>query len=38
MGLMGRILGAGGAATSVGAAVTGVAEVFVGNRAEREAA
>lgn len=38
MGLMGRILGAGGAAASVGSAVTGVAEVFVGNRAEREAA
>ena len=38
MGLMGRILGAGGAAREVGAAVTGVAEVFVGNRAEREAA
>lgn len=38
MGLMGRILGLGGAAREVGAAVGGVAEVFVGNRAEREAA
>lgn len=38
MGLMGRVLGIGGAAKSVGATVTGVAEVFVGNRAAREAA
>src|SRR5690606_29131509 len=38
MGLMGRILGLGGAAREVSAAVGGVAEVFVGNRAEREAA
>lgn len=38
MGLMGRILGAGGAAREVGAAVTGIAEVFAGNRAQREAA
>ena len=37
MGLIGTILGAGGAARQVGAAVGGVAEVFVGNRAEREA-
>lgn len=37
MGLMGRVIGATGAARQVGAAVTGVAEVFVGNRAEREA-
>ena len=38
MGLIGRILGIGVAAREVGAAVGGVAEVFVGNRAEREAA
>ena len=38
MGLMGSILGAGAAASQVGQAVGGVAEVFVGNRAEREAA
>ncbi len=38
MGLMGRVLGATGAARQVGAAVGGVAEVFVGNRAERDAA
>ncbi len=38
MGLIGRVIGATGAARQVGAAVTGVAEVFVGNRAEREAA
>lgn len=38
MGVMGRILGIGGAAATVGEAVTGVAEVFVGNRANREAA
>jgi len=37
MGLIGTILGAGGAAARVGEAVGGVAEVFVGNRAEREA-
>lgn len=37
MGVMGAILGAGGAARQVGEAVGGVAEVFVGNRAEREA-
>ena len=37
MGLIGTILGAGGAARQVGEAVGGVAEVFVGNRAEREA-
>jgi hypothetical protein len=36
MGLIGRILGGGLA--PVGAAVGGVAEVFVGNRAERDAA
>ncbi len=38
MGLIGRIIGAGGGVRAVGEAVTGVAEVFVGNRAEREAA
>ena len=38
MGLIGTILGAGGAARQVGEAVGGVAEVFVGNRAERDAA
>lgn len=38
MGLIGRVIGATGAAREVGAAVTGVAEVFVGNRAERDAA
>ena len=38
MGLMGRILGMGGAARQIGEAVGGVAEVFVGNRAERDAA
>ena len=36
MGLIGTILGAGGAARQVGEAVGGVAEVFVGNRAERD--
>ena len=36
--LIGSILGAGGAARQVGEAVGGVAEVFVGNRAERDAA
>lgn len=38
MGMIGRFLGAGGGVRAVGEAVTGVAEVFVGNRAEREAA
>ncbi len=38
MGLMGTILGAGGAARQVGDVVGGVAEVFVGNQADREAA
>jgi len=38
MGLMGRILGAGRAAEQIGSAVGGVAEVFVGNQAERDAA
>ncbi len=38
MGMMERILGIGGTARDVGAAVGGVAEVFVGNRAERDAA
>ena len=38
MGLIGSIIGAGGAARQVGEAVGGVAEVFVGNRAERDAA
>ncbi len=38
MGLMGQILGMGGAAKQIGEAVGGVAEVFVGNRAERDAA
>jgi hypothetical protein len=37
MGMIGRILGRGGAAQRLGGAVTDVAEVFVGNRAEREA-
>jgi hypothetical protein len=37
MGLIGAILGAGGAASRVGEAVGGVAEVFVGNRADRDA-
>ena len=37
MGLIGTILGAGGAVRQVGEAVGGVAEVFVGNRAERDA-
>jgi hypothetical protein len=36
MGLMGRILGGAGAAARVGEAVGGVAEVFVGNQAERD--
>lgn len=38
MGLMGRILGVGRTAEKIGAAVGGVAEVFVGNAAERDAA
>ena len=38
MGLIGTILGAGGAARQVGEAVGGVAEVLVGNRAERDRA
>jgi len=38
MGLMGQIFGMGSAAKQIGEAVGGVAEVFVGNRAEREAA
>ena len=38
MGLIGSILGAGGAARQIGEAVGGAAEVFVGNRAERDAA
>lgn len=38
MGMMTAILGAGGAAREIGAAVGGVAEVFVGNKAEREVA
>jgi hypothetical protein len=38
MGVIGNILGAGGAARQIGEAVGGVAEIFVGNRAEREAA
>ena len=37
MGLIGNILGAGAAARQIGEAVGGVAEVFVGNRAERDA-
>jgi hypothetical protein len=37
MGVIGAILGAGSAAQQIGEAVGGVAEVFVGNRAEREA-
>lgn len=38
MGVIGAILGSSGAARQIGEAVGGVAEVFVGNRAEREAA
>jgi hypothetical protein len=38
MGLIGSIFGAGRAARQIGEAVGGVAEVFVGNRAEREEA
>lgn len=37
MAMMGRILGFGRAAEQIGGAVGSVAEVFVGNRAEREA-
>ncbi len=36
MGLMGTIFGAGRAVSQVGEAVGGVAEVFVGNRAQRD--
>lgn len=36
--MMGRIIGLGSAAVTVGEAVSDVAEVFVGNRAERDAA
>jgi holin (3TMs family) len=38
MGVIGNILGAGTAARQIGEAVGGVAEIFVGNRAAREAA
>jgi hypothetical protein len=38
MGLIGSIFGAGRAARQIGEAVGGVAEVFVGNRSEREEA
>lgn len=38
MGVIGRLIGGAGAARSVGAAVADVAEVFVGNRAARDAA
>ncbi|MFO1141281.1 MAG: holin family protein [Amaricoccus sp.] len=38
MGMIGSILGASGAIRQTGEAVGGVAEVFVGNEAEREAA
>lgn len=38
MGMIGSILGGAKAAREVGAAVGGVAEVFVGNRAEQDAA
>jgi hypothetical protein len=38
MGVIGRILGAGAAARGAAEAVGGVAEIFVGNRAERDAA
>ncbi len=37
MGLIGRILGLGSTARAVGQTVTDVAEVFVGNRGERDA-
>jgi len=38
MGLMGRVFGAGAAVKDVGQAVTGVAEVFVGNQSQRDKA
>lgn len=38
MGVMGRIIGASGAIREAGEAVGGVAEVFVGNAAARDAA
>lgn len=38
MGLMGRVFGAGAAVKDVGEAVSGVAEVFVGNQAQRDLA
>lgn len=38
MGMIGTLFGAGRAARDVGAAVGGIAEVLVGNRAERDAA
>jgi hypothetical protein len=38
MGLMGSIFGAGAAVKDVGEAVTGVAEVFVGNQSQRDLA
>jgi hypothetical protein len=38
MGLMGSIFGAGAAVKDVGQAVTGVAEVFVGNQSQRDLA
>ena len=38
MGVIGAILGSAGAARQIGEAVGGVAEVFAGNRAQREAA
>jgi hypothetical protein len=37
MGLMGQVMGLGTAAREIGTAVGGVAEVFAGNRAQREA-
>jgi hypothetical protein len=37
MGVIGKVLGAGAAVRGIGEAVGGVAEVFVGNRAGREA-
>ncbi len=38
MGLIGRVFGAGAAVKDVGEAVSGVAEVFVGNQAQRDLA
>lgn len=38
MGMMAAVLGAGSTARQIGDVVGGVAEIFVGNRAEREAA